>query len=155
MDKQEKFKAAIAATKAMGNDPHDDLLASCIAHITLKLSGALPTPIMREEFCETLNEIFAKNIPPCKAGAPVPFASFTLIIDGFCSGLARVIVGVSGIGPEGLQDTAGMNDEEVILLRRGLEDHLTEMVQKTLKCHVLDQHTNYNEEQEAFARGLR
>lgn len=54
--------------------------------------------------------------------------------------VAKIIVTMSSVYPLFLRNKGGMSEDQTLLIRRGLEDHIAEITGDLLKKHILNTH---------------
>ncbi len=122
--------------------PLDDIVRACIYHLNKDISNRKETPALFYEFREYLSKAVRSVPNPSENESPLPQLSFML--EDFTCGVSRIIVSMSSITPSILGKAAGLSEDQVSLIRRGVEDHIIGMVEQMLRKLVIDDHIEYD-----------
>ncbi|KKL59368.1 hypothetical protein LCGC14_2216080 [marine sediment metagenome] len=122
--------------------PLDDIVKVCIYHINKDILNRKETPALFYEFRDHLRKAIISVPDPSEGGSPMPQLFFML--EDFTQGVSRLIVSISSITPTILGKAAGLSEDQVSLIRRGVEDHMIGLVEQMLRKLVLDDHIEYD-----------
>lgn len=119
------------------------LLDACLYSFCRLLREQKLPPMSLDDFRNRLSETMASVPPPPKGMSPI--SQLLPMMEDFIKGVSRIIVAASAVIPETLEEIMNIPEDQVKLLRRGMEEHLIELATSLLKSHVLNDHVSYNE----------
>ncbi|KKK73379.1 hypothetical protein LCGC14_2894390 [marine sediment metagenome] len=122
--------------------PLDEIVMGCIYEINEEIKDRKQTPALFYEFRDHLRKAIISVPNPSEGGSPIPQLSFML--EDFTQGISRLIVSMSSVTPTILGKTAGLSEDQVSLIRRGVEDYMIDLVEQMLRKLVIDDHINFN-----------
>jgi len=121
----------------------DNLLKTCIFELNREITTRKETPGLFYEFREHLAEAMSSVPRPPESETPIPQLSF--MVEDFAKGISRLIVSMASVGPYLLRRAGGLPEDQVNLIRRGLEEHLTGLVEQMLRRLVLEDHLEFTD----------
>lgn len=139
----------------LSEDKLTSTLKACMHHLLWKLEKNKPSPVAEEELYKKLMLLVKDTLEEGRIEGRNPLSNLGMIIEEFTSALAPIIVSLAATAPEVLREASQISEESIILLRRGVEDSLLEMIMLSLKDKILAEHLRYTEFSLKFERGKK
>lgn len=121
----------------------DKILKACIYELNREISANRVPLFIQEDFRSSLRATLKKGINANTRNNPAPILA--MLLEGLSVAMSRSIVSMASIYPSILENTKGLPEEDIVLLRRGMEDYLTALSTKLIKKHIIDDHLSFSD----------
>lgn len=133
------------AQELLSEDKLASTLKACMHYLLWKLEKNKPPPVAEEELFKKLTLLVRDTLEEGRVEGRNPLSNLGMVIEELTSALAPIIVSLAATAPEVLREASQISEESTVLLRRGVEDSILEMVTLSLKNRVLTKHLHYTE----------
>ena len=129
----------------LGKMSIEELTQLCLNELGNQGRIRVPSTV-QESFYKSLTDAVTMHRPPESVLIEETPAYMMMMLNNFISMVARLIVVTADRNPRQLREMGVIPDEDQeMLVRRGMEDELLTIATETLKKHILDSHINYRQ----------
>ena len=118
------------------------LLQACLVHLSEVLTEKKFPPAITQDFRDGLKSATV-SMQGCQEPGINPIPLMAMMLEEHIRGISAIIVGMASVDPLRLESIGRVSKEEQDLLQRGIEDHIIDLADKTLKTHILDNHFKF------------
>ena len=133
------------AQKIMEMMGSDGLLRTCIHETNADILETKISLVVRDMFEEELGKVLKDALYEGEQSKQSPIPKMGMLLESLIKANAKVIVMLSSVNPLLLGEKLGLPEDQVRLLRRGIEDHFAELTGQLLKQHILSLHQSFTE----------
>ena len=120
----------------------EELTQLCFEQLGHQAHGNVPI-IIKQSFHKALVNVIIAHKPVVNQDT----ATFLMMmLNNIVSMVSKIIVTIATLNPKHLKEIGAIsNEDQEMLLRRGMEDRLLEVIIDSLKKHILDSHIEYRQ----------